>query len=453
MIFFLILLSYLFLVINFGAPAPISNTSDFVLFLEHTGVLIICYVIIKRHFKDKTLCSKYFKFFLIGYCLSLLYLYSEWGQQLYKTFSIGWDAFDPVKYYSMAAVSIQQTPLDFSMFPVAYVYYVLMKVFGLNPLVPLFFNEICFVYAVCLISLHINEKTPNQLRYYAWLMLIPELLVFNVTSSKDILCCLCATIVFVKSSDLLKKKISVENILVLTFFFIVFVLARTSLAMASICGVMLTLLFTKKLSKKTFFLIAVVLAMGLGASFLTSGSEYVSTDIVAEKVGTEMSGDVSNAAQLNDQSSSGFANYLIPHNTIEYVVFGFVRSICYIVIDPRFINNPIDVLLPFSGLNMRLFVDYTTLTMFIFCFFFIIWLFRRFRSENSCVKDVFIVTALYWYSVGTFNPMMIHVRYRIVYDILFFSLAIRSYLTRKKIGEMHSNKLKRYDSKEYNCNK
>lgn len=116
--------------------------------------------------------------------------------------------------------------------------------------------------------------------------------------------------------------------------------------MASICGVMLTLLFTKKLSKKTFFLIAVVLAMGLGASFLTSGSEYVSTDIVAEKVGTEMSGDVSNAAQLNDQSSSGFANYLIPHNTIEYVVFGFVRSICYIVIDPRFINNPIDVLLP-----------------------------------------------------------------------------------------------------------
>lgn len=211
--------------------------------------------------------------------------------------------------------------------------------------------------------------------------------------------------------------------------------------------------FYQKLSKKTFFLIAVVLAMGLGASFLTSGSEYVSTDIVAEKVGTEMSGDVSNAAQLNDQSSSGFANYLIPHNTIEYVVFGFVRSICYIVIDPRFINNPIDILLPFSGLSMRLFVDYTTLTMFIFCFFLIIWLFRRFRSENSCVKDVFIVTALYWYSVGTFNPMMIHVRYRIVYDILFFSLAIRSYLTRKKIRELHSNKQKRYDSKEYNCNK
>lgn len=449
MVAFLVLLSYLLLILNFGAPSRISNLPDYILVLEHTATLYVAYTIIKKHFKEKSLRNRYFVFFLISYCISLIYLYVEWRDQLYKTFSIGWDAFDPVKYYSMAAVSIQETPLDLSIFPVAYIYYWLMKVFGLNPLVPFFFNEICFVYAVCLISLHINESSPKHMKYYAWLMLIPEILAYNVTSSKDILCCLCATLVFVKSSDLLKKKISGENVCVLGVFFIILVFARTSLAMASICGVMLTLLSSNHLSKKTFFLVLIVIAMGIGASILTSGNEYGGTGVVAEKVGSEISGDVSNAAQLNDQSSNSFAKLLIPHNTLEYILFGFIRSVCYIVIDPRFIKSFFDVVLPLNGLTMPLLVDYTTFAMFISCFYLLGWIVRRYKKEDNCVKDIFIVCALYWYSVGTFNPMMIHVRYRIVYDILFFSLAIRAFVTRKE-KHMVLSKSQKNESKKYN---
>lgn len=437
MIYFLILLSYFLVALNFDAPERVSNLSNIVLVIYHTVVLFAAKLIIKKQLGKVGLARRYYLFFLVSYCISILYLYTEWSDNLYKTFSTGWDAFDPIKYYSMAVESIKSGYLLDGMvyFPCSYVFYGIMKVLGINPLVPLFVNEIVFVYAVCLIAKHINENTPHHLKYYSWLMLIPEVVCFNVTSSKDILCCLCATIICVKAAELLKSKITIGNLIVIGVTFAVFVLARTSLAMASICGVILTVVFSNKMSKKTILLIALAGAMVAGA-FTISNTTEVSADAVTERVETQVSGDVSDAAELAGQSSNSFARKIIPHNSVEYIVFGFIRSICYVVIDPRFVKTPINTLVPFQGLTMLILVDYTTLLMCISCYFIFFWIIRRHKKEDACVKDVFVIGALYWYAVGTFNPLMIHVRYRLVYDILFFAIAIRAYLTRphKKTG-------------------
>ena len=433
MIYFLILLSYALIAINFGAPLRVSNIPDVLVVLEHTLVLYLCHGIVKRHFHDTKNRRRYYIFFLVSYCISILYLYTEWGDKLFNTFSTGWDAFDPIKYYSMAAVSIKNGYLfeDMKMFPVSFVYYVIMKIFGMNPLVPLFFNEVVFVYAICILTKYMNTNTPQHLKYYSWLLLIPEVICYNVTSSKDILCCLCATIVFVKSATLLKKGISRHDIFILAFFFIILVLARTSLAMASVCGVLLMAIFSRRLSKKQILLIGVALSMAVGVFVLSSGRDS-SADNIANNVEAQVSGDVSGAAQLNGQSANSFAQKIIPHNTVEYIVFGFIRSICYVVIDPRFIKAPLTTMLPMDGLTMLICVDYTTLVMCIASVYIFFWLLRKYKKEDDYVKDVFLIVALYWYAVGTFNPMMIHVRYRIVYDIFFFAIAIRAYLMRKK---------------------
>lgn len=437
MIYFLILLSYFLVALNFDAPERVSNLSNIVIVLEHTAVLLVAKLIIKKQLGKVGLARRYYLFFLVSYCISILYLYTEWSDNLYKTFSTGWDAFDPIKYYSMAVVSIKSGYLFDGMmyFPCAYVFYGIMKVLGINPLVPLFVNEIVFVYAVCLIAKHINVNTPHHLKYYSWLMLIPEVICFNVTSSKDILCCLCATIICVKAAELLKSKITIGNLFVIGVTFAVFALARLSLAMASICGVILTVVFSNKMSKKTILLIALAGAMVAGA-FTISNTTEVSADAVTERVEKQSSGDMSSSSDLVGQSSNSFARKIIPHNAVESIVFGFIRSICYVVIDPRFVKAPINTLVPFQGLTMLILVDYTTLLMCISSYFIFFWITKRYKKEDACVKEIFIVGALYWYAVGTFNPLMIHVRYRLVYDILFFAIAIRAYLTRphKKTG-------------------
>lgn len=432
-------------VINFEASAKVSSMPNALLLVEHTVVLMICHYIIKKHFVKQKLQNRFFLFFIIGYCISLFYMYYEWKPQLIKTFSTDWDAFDPIKYYSMATVSIQSGHLLDGMewFPVSYVIYAILRIFGLHPLVPLFFNEVVFVYSICTLTNFLNEDRPFQIKYYSWLLLIPEALCFVATSSKDVLCMLCATIVFVKASELLQKKISLSKISIAALFYLIFIMSRTSLAMASVCGIMLTVVFAKKMTKQTIFLSAAIVTIMFAAFTLTDdlGSN---ADSISKKVKTELSGDVSNSAELMGQSANSFAKKIIPHNTVEYIVFGFVRSICYIVINPRFVKSPISTMVPLDGLTMLWLTDITTLLMCISFFYILLWLKKSFKHENRNVKSLFIVTFLYWYSVGTFNPLMIHVRYRVVYDILFFAIAIRTYLAYKHKVKVHQiNTIKR----------
>lgn len=429
----LTILSYVLVALNLGAPPKVSNMSSLALMAEHTAVILLCAAIIKRQFRERLLRRRYNLFFLAGYCVSLLFLYSEWGQSLVKDYALDFSTFDPIKYYSMAAESIK-TGTEFegmTMFPVAYVWYFVMGLLGMDPLVPLFVNEVAFVYAVCILAKFVNGGTPQHLGYYSWLLVIPEVAVFNVTSSKDILCLLCATILFVKTAEIVRRKYSLAGIGVIAVAFTVFALARTSLAMASICGVMLMVIFSRRFSKRVVALSCIGLCMAVAVFTITGNMDSTAED-VAEKVGTELTGDVSEAAELNGQSSNSFARRLVPHNSVEFVAFGFVRSVCYVVLDPRFVTAPLRTLLPLDGLTMHVMVDYTTLLMFIACFFILVWLRKDWKAESRAVKDTFMVAMMYWYAVGTFNPLMIHVRYRLVYDLLFFAIAIRAFARYKE---------------------
>lgn len=429
----LIFLSYLLVLLNFDAPTKVSNMSNALLLAEHTGVLLLCSTIIKYYFPSKQIRSRYNLFCLVGYCVSLLYLYVEWGSSLVSHYTLGWEAFDPIKYYSMAADSIKTGNVydGMTIFPVAYVWYYIMRFVGLNPLVPLFFNQVVLTYAICILVKFINGNSPSHIKYYSWLFVIPEVLSYTVTSSKDILCLLCATILFVKTAEMVRKRPSLLSIGIIALTFTVFVLARTSLAMASICGVMLTIIFSGRFSRRVIILSCVGFCMAAAASTLTGNMDTSAGDI-ADKVGTELSGDVSQAAELNEQANNSFAKRIIPHNSVEFIVYGFIRSVCYVVIDPRYIKSPIQTLMPFDGLNLQVCVDYTTLLMFISCIFIFFWIRRYWRTEDPNIKDTFIVAAIYWYAVGAFNPLMIHVRYRLVYDVLFFAVAIRAYIRYKE---------------------
>ena len=430
LIVFLIIISYVLVILNFGAPVLVSNTPDMVLLLEHTGVLASCFMIIDRVLKGCESKHRYNICFLVSYCISLLIMKVTWGPQLVCEFTTGWGAFDPIKYYSMAASAINQGVLDenFFWFPVAFIYYGIMRIFGLNPLVPLFFNEIVFVYAVVILARYVNGKNTKYVKYYSLLLLIPELMYYNVTSSKDIICLFSATVIFVKASEFIRDGLSLKRLLILLGFFLIFVLARASLSFASVFGIILINVLSKKLSKRSIALMAAsgvfIVAAFTFSSRLGGNADAEGTTSYVSKVS---SGNMSVAAEMEGVNPNGFSQKLIPHNSVQFVVYGFIRSICYVIIDGRFVTQPFNILGFNSVYSM---VDWTSLIMFIYCFYILKWLRRTKigKRETYEVRATLIMLVLYWYIVGAFNPLMIHVRYRLVYDLLFFAIAIRAYL-------------------------
>lgn len=432
--FVLIFVTYLALLTCFDAPIRVSNTSNGMLLLENTAVLIIVYRMMTTMLSGKRLINKYYNTFVFGYVLNLLMIGLYWGGELNIHFTTGWDAFDPIKYYSMAATALNDNYFvnNFIFFPVAYVYYAIMLVLGLNPLTPMFFNVVIFVYAILLIAKHINKETPQWMKYYSWLLLIPEAMYFNIMSAKDTLCMLCATIIFVKSNQILKN-FSWIGLAFIAFFFIVMSMARMSLSFASIIGIILLNMNLRQINlKKLGIFFASAAMFGLALYFTDELSSEDTLSYTTERAGDFVSGDVSNAATLAGQSSSSFARRLIPHNSVEFIVFGIIRSVCYVVIDPRFFKDPIELFTFTGDYPLSPLVNFTTLLMFISCFYIWRWWMIYRKKENENVMQTFYITIMYILLVGMFNPMMIHIRYRVVYDILFFAIALRAFLMVKK---------------------
>lgn len=440
----LIILTYILLFFNFGAPKSVSNVSDFVLVLEHTIVLCAAYRLISRMLKCKSLTMIFYTKFLFGYSICLLMIATWWGDELVTKATLNMEAFDPIKYYTMASYTVKGMDVPtIIFFPIAYIYAGVMYVIGINPLTPFFFNQLLLLYAILLIAKFINRETPEWIKYYSLLLVVPEIMYFDIMSSKDIVCMICSVVILIKACEMVEGKRDARNIIIFIISFFLMFTARASFALIAIVSVVLSNIDIRKLNIKKLFLIfalagVTIIVMYYGGE---SGAGNIATSS-ASKFSAYVSGDVSDAAELEGQSSSSFARLIVPHNTFEFIVFGVIRSICYIVIDPRFITSPIALFTFFHDKNYPFspFVAFTTLLMFISCFLFISY--RKYlKFESTEVKHVLIALIVYFLVVGMSTPTMIHIRYRVVYDMLFFAIAIRAYLYRHK-------KFKGYDNNE-----
>lgn len=409
-------------------PPFVSDNSALTLIIEHLLLILFSKVLIDKQFRGQQVKSRrtYFLFFLIGYSISLIFTNFFWIPDMIKNYSTGWDTFDPIKYYAIANEMVSGGEGRSSVFfPVVFIYYVEMLVLGVHPLVPFFVNQFLYLYAVIILAKYVNCDSNYHLRKFAWLLLIPEALYFNVTSSKDILCLICATIIFVHTQKILSKNYTTSNYIIAAIAFVAMFIARTGMALMAALSVAVFFLNFKKLGiKQVAFLLAGGLVFVFAVHFSDSLGVATTASELSEKAEGQMSGDMSYATELADQTSSAFANKLVPHNSVEFVVFGVIRSIVYAMLSPT------DLHIFFEPQNFTLIYTefYTSLLMTIsWVEFFYIFVNRK-RCLKGNLKKLAIVVVLYVLSVGMFNPMMIHRRYRLVYSLLFLALSLKSWL-------------------------
>lgn len=424
-IYFFIAFSYLALFLNLNAPKDLSNASQISLFLEHTGVLFVAWVIIRSVLRDTSIKvrNRFFTFFVVGYLISLLYLHFYWTPYLSPVGNPFW-GFDPQRYYyyasSIAWGHLVVYSLNYQ--GVVYTYVYLFKIFGIDPLVPLFFNVLLALYATTLIAKTICKNRPKWLFNFALLFLLPDVVYYNAMSAREILNMSFMTIFICKYISFSTDR-HWSDIYFMAVSFALLAFIRPPMAMFALLVIGVQMVIRSRQRHKNIIIIVII---GVVFSFSQDLSDFFgsssSSDELVENLYDKVAGE--NEEGGLRYSANSMTARLIPHNPVEFFVFGFIRSFFYVIPSPGMILSPIKSLSfvrshgPFENISTWL---------IFFSLYFLIKFILRYREHDYIIKTFILTFLIYFFGVATSLTNFIQMRYRVVYDLFLFSLIIYIY--------------------------
>ena len=418
----LILFSLGALLFNLDTSKDLSSSLPLILFFEYIFTLYISKIIINKLLKDYNIETRqrYFNFFLIGFLISLLLLAFSWTPFLSIT-NPDW-GFDPQRYYYYAYQIIENGDLVFGVnyVGVVYFYVFVMKILGVDPLVPLLVNSLFTLVSVLLIAKLVVSVKNIRIGNFVWLLLIPEIIYFNIMPSREILCLSIVVFIIATFVEYLKEKKGI-CLLILLFEFLFLFLIRPPFAFSLFLSIFIFLLFfsQRKIGLSSILLL-VVFSVIVGGQLSTALDSMDNADSMQKSIIEKVDGKKEMNANFK-YSENSLAAKLIPDNAIEFVIFGIIRSFLYLFPSPTFFS---------SLLNMKnaygigdAFVNMSSLIM-MFLIPITYVLLKNIRKEKNIIQIIGITFLIFWIVVGAFNTNLIHVRYRLVYDLLYFSLVI-----------------------------
>lgn len=436
----LIILSVLLFFFNLDVQKEgLSTTSNSVLALEYVTTLVSAYFIIKTQLKEYSGKTKNraFTYFLITFCFGLYWLAYNWTPYLHV--GSGHWGFDAQRYYYYA---IRTTMNENFVYNLNYrgivdIYKFIMNVLGFDPLIPFFVNSLVFLFAVILLAKHISNRilhTNKFIHYFLMLIMIPELAYYNIMTSRELFCAsfVIISIVYVDRFATEKKRWDLWKG-ILAFLFLTIIRPPFAFAVALAIGIWLMYNNKGKLSKyRTALMIGFLGIMLVGLFVSRSLGSVTDEGDLFDRASNSISGNVTETSIEGAYSESSISRLLIPHNTIEAIIFGFIRSFAYVVPEPRAVYAPWNVIIRifnFKALGSGM----PNLTAFIMLFF-LRPVYREIRSlkKHSSSEAIYIYAFIvFFFVIGIFMAQFIHVRYRVVYDLLFFSIGIISKIRRK----------------------
>lgn len=429
----LIILSTLLVFLNIGVDNTMSLASPIALILEHFGVLLLCYLFTNKILKktSHTDKHKFYLFFLVSYFISLFFLRIAWTPNLSPN-NPNW-GFDPQRYYYYAFNYVKNGYATFGLNYDGIVdfYKWIFKIFGADPLVPLYVNNLLVYITVLYLSNTLFRITGRNVKYFWWLLLVPEVVYFNMMPSRETLCCSCiciATCSFIKYN--VQKDNRLVDILIFVFSLLFLAYLRPPFAMALLLAVLICVLVLNK--DISFFQKALILSSLLAVFFVTIAL-YDGLNF-AERIDSAVMGE-NTASEDFTYSANSVTLKLIPTNSVTFVIYGLIRTLLYFV--------------PGLGLITAFFMDpynfassvsqeYTSLFLMISLplLFKLITVTRK--KKIYPISVLYITFLIFCLIVGVFNTTMVHHRYRVAYDIVYFSLVIWgiNYFNKRELSQL-----------------
>lgn len=411
-------------ILNLEVPTAYTNMAAGGLFVEFMATIILAYIMIVKMLPEKKAQARFLNSFLSSFMISLLILHFYWTPELPTT------GFDPARYYNYAASLVKGQLLaeGLNYFGVVYFYYFLFSLLGLDPLIPLYLNVLLVLYA-CLMLANLLYRTGVPYKMSALLLLIPEIMYYNVMSSREILCMVFGVYVIINLFKIYTKEISYLRLIPTLIILALMIFIRPPYGICTILVIGIYMMFATHRKRKTIVYIVVLLVVAvvcIGAAGAIGDNGNIGS-VLSSTIENRVTGE----NEMNDDftyGKSSIAAKLIPHNPIEFVVFGVIRTMAYVIVPPSVILNPINSLNVIT--DVRGYTEWTTLLMMIY----IIRVYKTVKNNfkhSEVIRLIAISFFVFFLLVGMFNINLIQQRYRVVYDMFYFSLAL-IYMSRYK---------------------
>lgn len=418
-------------VLNLNAPAELSYANKLLLVGDCVIMLYIGRLFVNRMIVPEfaILRSRIWNSFVLFVGLVLLYLYICWTPYLSPLSPgiKGW-GFDPQRYYWWAVESLRFESFDYGLNykGVVEIYRFAMSVFGIDPMVPVFVNALAVLFAICSIAgTYIRHGKPSShplvFKCLPFFFFIPEIIAYSAMSSREVLgasfslICLSYTVRYLYEQSLSHL---IKAFICIAVLFIV----RPPFAITTVIAVVVSLMLcSSRLSKIQNVVLALLLGIGImsvGIGMNSAMDSAVDVERLDDALKRKIEGNNEKEEYLG-YSENSFAEKLIPHNPVEFFVFGAIRSATYLI--PK--SNPIASLLSGTLLNMYVFLSNLTGILFMCLIPVIWWSVRNFKQLDNFSRSVLVFFFLLLSVVGFGIANFIQDRYRIVFDFIFVLFA------------------------------
>lgn len=446
MVYVCIFVAAIGFLLNLDAPADLSYADKTLLVMEFVGTVALGKGII-NHMIPRNMSKlrrRFFNCFLFFLFLSFLYLFFCWTPFLSPNHGAMGDrwGFDPQRYYwyALQFEITGSTDIIQNYMGVVFVYKYIMSVFGIDPLVPLLFNALMVLFALTSMSRTcMDYETTLSKRiqdYFPFLFFIPETIAYGAMTSREVISAALALLCLSYSVRYVLSKRIANVLKIFVVIILLFVIRPPFGIMAIIAFLLVAILHSARVSKLKVPIIALVVGVGIftvGNYLNTEMGSFTDVESISDSFNDRFSGENERGEDLN-YSSDSFVARLIPHTTTEFIVYGIVRTVTYLV--PK--GNPFTTLA--SGNLYNTFDFLTGLTSVLFMLFIpALWkLLGSYKRQSVLIKSSIVFFIIYLAIIGFGITTFIQDRYRIVFD--FFV----SFLFLYSLAEMGKSELKRY---------
>lgn len=419
--FFLIIISSICFCLNLNAPSDLSDARWPLLVADYVGVLFLGRWLISRILPDLSVQerSRILLFFLLLLSIGFIYLRYCWTPFL-SINNVNW-GFDPQRYYYYAMGLIRGDGELFALnyVGIVYFYQYLMAVFGIDPMVPFFCNVILILFSTLLLyKVYLMEEGKKNMKW-VFLLLVPEIVYYSVMSSREVVCMSFCTLVICYLYLYLKTHKISELVKI---FLLLLVLALIRPHFAAVMGLIISINLALRSKQKVLlsFISATLVLVILNLVFQVGEEGTISLNEVSFLLESRWDGSNEMNSDFTYNTNSISAR-LIPHNPVEFVVYGLIRSCLYLI--PK--SSPLslfDIDSPYVIGEVVL--VYITSFVFLLSIPSLVNAIRNYKTLSFADKLMFQAFWVLFLMVGVLNTTLIQDRYRIVYDffLLWFLL-------------------------------
>jgi hypothetical protein len=214
-------------------------------------------------------------FWLVKVGITLFLLYAGWIPDLFDTSALSW-GYDPQRYFHDSYDLIENgwtSVASLNYQGIIYYYAGIFYLFGYNPVIPAIINAFVTLLGTLFLIFCAYKFSQNHTRKdwtIAWLLLVPEVLWYDVMTSRETLMAVLIIFATLSVGSYLAgiKKHGIANTLLLSGISIFGILAvRTSMVAPVIASILIMIFVLSEYNKISFIKKNILLAIGIGVLF------------------------------------------------------------------------------------------------------------------------------------------------------------------------------------------